>query len=452
MKKTFSITHLFIISAVVLLMVPVLLTAQEPDWLVRLKHQKWMSKVADLKLLKTNRAEAEKILGKPEEFDFKTNHYSEYYTIGTGRIFLGYTTKECTSTDGKISKDTIEKISFSPKSDILFSKLKLPLKQFKHSRESDNPTEHYENEKTGIDVSVQYGKVDSIDFEIPEQKNYSCVTVSSFLKDLDKVKNLKLLESNREDVRKIFAGYEKSDSFENSEYKDKYFAGDARIEIFYSQGSCQFDDSDEYDSAEWNVERINVSPNNSIFPQEFGINLVKYRKEQVYKNVSDVYIYYDKDLGISFWVSEGKINEINFYPSQKYNSLMCDKERAKILSATESIFTEKLRDRIYDENGNASVKNVYLSKREIITDNSFSNQEKSQSDNQKITVFTRVNNPNGDVLTYSYTVSEGKIIGRGEKVIWDLSGVKAGTYKITVAVDDGCGFCGQPASNTVIVK
>ena len=55
-------------------------------------------------------------------------------------------------------------------------------------------------------------------------------------------------------------------------------------------------------------------------------------------------------------------------------------------------------------------------------------------------------------LLYSYTVSGGKIIGQGQKVIWDLSGVAPGTYTITAGVDDGCGICGETKSMEVIVK
>ena len=49
-------------------------------------------------------------------------------------------------------------------------------------------------------------------------------------------------------------------------------------------------------------------------------------------------------------------------------------------------------------------------------------------------------NPNSEVLTFYFHVSGGKIIGKGEKVIWDLSDVKPGTYTIIGVVDDGCGF------------
>lgn len=55
-------------------------------------------------------------------------------------------------------------------------------------------------------------------------------------------------------------------------------------------------------------------------------------------------------------------------------------------------------------------------------------------------------------MIYDYKVSGGKIIGQGANVVWDLSGVKPGTYTITAAVDDGCGLCGKSIIRTVVVK
>jgi len=69
-----------------------------------------------------------------------------------------------------------------------------------------------------------------------------------------------------------------------------------------------------------------------------------------------------------------------------------------------------------------------------------------------ITVETVAIDPENDVLTYSYTVSAGQIVGRGAKVVWDMTGVTAGTYTITAAVDDGCGLCGKTVTKTVTVE
>ena len=77
--------------------------------------------------------------------------------------------------------------------------------------------------------------------------------------------------------------------------------------------------------------------------------------------------------------------------------------------------------------------------------------ERGCSDVQTVGVSTTAVDPENDVLTYSYTVSGGRISGQGANVSWDLSGVRPGTYTITSAVDDGCGFCGTPKTSTITV-
>lgn len=76
--------------------------------------------------------------------------------------------------------------------------------------------------------------------------------------------------------------------------------------------------------------------------------------------------------------------------------------------------------------------------------------------NKQIKVKTVAADPENDVLTYVYNVSGnvsgGKIIGTGAEVIWDLSNVVAGTYKITAGVDDGCGVCGKTVTKTIVIK
>ena len=59
--------------------------------------------------------------------------------------------------------------------------------------------------------------------------------------------------------------------------------------------------------------------------------------------------------------------------------------------------------------------------------------------------------PENAVVTYSYTVNGGRIVGTGANVTWDLSGVRPGTYTVTVGVDDGCGICGQTQTKTITV-
>jgi len=69
-----------------------------------------------------------------------------------------------------------------------------------------------------------------------------------------------------------------------------------------------------------------------------------------------------------------------------------------------------------------------------------------------VSVKTTAKDPEGDVLTYNYTISGGRIVGTGANVAWDLNWVMPGTYTITAAVDDGCGLCGAKVTKSVVVS
>jgi hypothetical protein len=71
---------------------------------------------------------------------------------------------------------------------------------------------------------------------------------------------------------------------------------------------------------------------------------------------------------------------------------------------------------------------------------------------KEVKVETIANDPDNDALTYNYTVTGGKIIGEGSKVIWSLKAVLPGTYSITAGVDDGCGNCGKTITQSVTIK
>jgi len=73
------------------------------------------------------------------------------------------------------------------------------------------------------------------------------------------------------------------------------------------------------------------------------------------------------------------------------------------------------------------------------------------NDNRSVSISTTAVDKENDPLTYNYTVSGGRVVGTGSNVTWDLSGAAAGTYTVTVGVDDGCGVCGKTVTQTVTV-
>ncbi len=97
-----------------------------------------------------------------------------------------------------------------------------------------------------------------------------------------------------------------------------------------------------------------------------------------------------------------------------------------------------------------SVKNLTLSQIEVMATCSTNNNVCSNNA-QSIEISTESSDPEDDILTYVYQVSGGKIIGKSAKVVWDLSGVKSGTYTIIAAMDDGCGGCGKTVTKEIKV-
>jgi hypothetical protein len=94
-----------------------------------------------------------------------------------------------------------------------------------------------------------------------------------------------------------------------------------------------------------------------------------------------------------------------------------------------------------------NVECLELSRTEVVAD--------SQNDSQKVEVKAGARtspyfDPK-DIITFNYTVTGGKIIGAGEHVVWDLSGVRPGIYLITAAADNGCGVCGNTKTKEVKV-
>jgi outer membrane protein OmpA-like peptidoglycan-associated protein len=58
--------------------------------------------------------------------------------------------------------------------------------------------------------------------------------------------------------------------------------------------------------------------------------------------------------------------------------------------------------------------------------------------------------PDGDPLTYRFSATGGQIIGSGQNVQFDSTGVQPGTYTVTCTVDDGRGGTGSASADVVV--
>ncbi len=271
--------------------------------------------------------------------------------------------------------------------------------------------------------------------------------------ELDKIKQIKLLESTREDVKRIFGEYD-----EDSE-GGEYSTDNMTIRIFYSSGDCS-DDGGDWNVAEGRVTEIFVSIDVSIKPKDLKINLSKLErlKRDEDDNDDDAdYLYYDKEKGISYRLSEDEISSIKFIPPEKNYPTLCNNENVRQFKSDKEWFRSKIREPwiCYLPRPFANVVELNSSKNEIMANCPTEDVSPTDSfDNYfKVQIGTKGESSDPtDVLTYNYTVSAGKIVGNGANVKWDLSGVKPGEYTITAGVDNGCGVCGTTKTLVVTVR
>jgi len=148
--------------------------------------------------------------------------------------------------------------------------------------------------------------------------------------EFDKVKEIKLLESTRDDVIKILA----KDSLEISDFLhyQHFSMMNANIRILYSSGKCFGDseeDSEDWNVPEWKVTEITISPKNYTHIEDVRINYSKFRKEKTWGSLKNRYVYHDKASGIAIIVRNNVVESIEFSPSEKNYSSLCDKKEVK---------------------------------------------------------------------------------------------------------------------------
>ena len=280
--------------------------------------------------------------------------------------------------------------------------------------------------------------------------------------ELDKIRQIKMLESTRDDIKRILLGYKSDDENDESDFSQTFSSEKMEVEISYTTGDCS-DKAAEMD--EWNIPKgkvklIEITFTDSVTLEDLQLDLSDFKKEQKYSNVKDEFAYYTMDLGIVIYVTASEVKTFLIFPALKKSSLLCKNrknEDAKKLRKGYSIKSfflfPKLEDRI--KGGPANVTELTLSEYEIAVSclSVDSEQTKNCSNSPRIvSVSTTASDPENDQFVYRYSVSGGKIIGTGKDVMWDLTGVKPGKYTIAAGVDDGCGICGETKTKEVIVK
>lgn len=264
--------------------------------------------------------------------------------------------------------------------------------------------------------------------------------------DLSKIE---LLKSSRDDVIDVLSG--RSLSVGGFAGNQTFYMDDWVISMTYSKGDC----SDDWDVPEGTVTEISVDQKNRIRLEDLGFDYSKFRRERSDSERKGIYNLYDKPNGIALSISMGGVGSLTLFPSAKNYSKLCGNPEVREYYASKRWRRNRKPFKgIIDYNRPADVTALQLDRTELAACQPDGNGggPACRDHNSQVSVTTTSVDPEYDVLTYFYKVSGGKIIGTGAKVVWDLSGVKAGTYTITAAVDDGCGLCGKFGKYKIIVR
>lgn len=258
---------------------------------------------------------------------------------------------------------------------------------------------------------------------------------------IERARTVKLLAADRIAVRDTFFDFTIDGSYDN---RDEFTFGDLDITVYYSTGECDEDEDEIFETEAGKVVRIVISPPGDLEIGQLGFELSNFKKEQKYRDNDSSFIYHDKKLGLAVDVYDNdEVEEVILFPPVNTKATPCDSKRAREFVKLKSWFgSTKLEDRTgIIVCPHASVVALEL-ERDLIT----------ALTPKQIKITTVAQDPENDPLIYNYVVPAGRIIGTGAKVVWDLTGVPPGTYTITAAVDDGCGFCGQPVTKIVTIK
>lgn len=273
----------------------------------------------------------------------------------------------------------------------------------------------------------------------------------SLKKEIEKAKEIKLLESTHKDVRKILADFEHDEEANNDDFIQEFTNQNIKITVTFSlNGNCE-DLRSAWKVAKGIATKITIEPTNELKVKEF--DFTNFKKETVDEKYPEDYFYHNENEGISFEIENGAITEITLYPPKSKIGFLCEYDLTKGILSGEKSYSKVIESEYICIliNQPANVTELNLGTTEVNL-NCSEKDKNCLTRNLQITISTTAIDPENDILVYNYTVSGGSIVGTGANVFWDLSGVKAGTYTIIAAVDDGCGYCGKAKTQTVTIK
>lgn len=262
-------------------------------------------------------------------------------------------------------------------------------------------------------------------------------SAQSLAEDITLAKSIHLLDASPEDVGKILG---RLSPYRNGE--EVYARPETIMRVQFSSGKCTDSDAQGVMSDDWNVPKgravvLELEPRNPLTIQQIDLSDVSLMKDRLYRGRSDYHIHYNKSEGIAVITYGEFVDSIMLFPSLASRSRLCKDPKI------ERYYAKREWKRDWRPKYEGILRNQSANVNDLAL---------TETMDRLFTVRTTARDPENDVLTYTYIVTAGKIVGGGFQVIWDLSDAPPGEHSITVGVDDGAGIVGKTVTKTVQLK
>lgn len=152
----------------IVLLLPSLIKAKEPDWYIKLKQ---------IKPAESTRADVERIFDSPIAKPIYVDNGLElvHYQTAEGKMSVEYSIGKCTSekTPGyDLENGIVTNIIFFPEQLIKFSRFKVDRKKLIKTHDGHDPPWHYVNQEASVDYTVGRGLLLHVKFQISLNQDY----------------------------------------------------------------------------------------------------------------------------------------------------------------------------------------------------------------------------------------------------------------------------------------
>jgi len=262
------------------------------------------------------------------------------------------------------------------------------------------------------------------------------------IRKFDELLKVEWLKAGTYEVTSILSEFQIDKTDADKTYRT-FQSKDLNITVHLTAGACGNDDIWQTDGHK--IAAIDIELTDPIALSRINYDLTKWARYSLRSSdtAKGSYFLHNKQLGVAIKVFNDRAEMIYLFPPDPIKAKTCDNELGKSYSSgkwIESFVAQ--HSALIDTDRFPNVVSLELSNYLI----------SKLAVERKVRVSTVGDDTDNDKIVYTYTVDAGNIIGNGTNVIWDLSGVKSGNYKITAGIDDGCGMCGRTITKELTVE